>query len=102
MSTRKLVALLLFVAGVTSAVLLASGGRKPPVPVERSSSAEPPRYFGWINDPAAVRECAADLDCRPFRETEAFSAEDDQPENVYMWDAARKATGDVLPARDQK
>jgi hypothetical protein len=107
MSTRKLAAVLLLVAGVASAAFIGAGRQPSDASVNQGTDVprspnEPPRYFGWINDPEAVRECLAELGCCSFRDTEAFAADDDGPEDVYLWDAARKVTGDVLPARDQK
>ncbi len=99
MSTRKLAAVLLFIAGIAIATLLSGSTDKRPV---RQDNSDPPRYCGWVNDPDAVSECLAEMGCRAFRDTEAFAADDDCPEDVFLWEAARKVTGDVLPARDQK
>jgi hypothetical protein len=63
---------------------------------------DPPRAFGWIDDPDAVRETVAVMRCVRFCETPAFASPDEGPEDVFLWDACRAATGDVLPARDQK
>lgn len=61
----------------------------------------PVRSFGWVNDPAAVRAVSATLPFPHFRDSEAFAAAYDGPEDVFLWDACRKVTGDLLPARDQ-
>ena len=42
------------------------------------------------------------MDCGTFRDTPAFAAAWDGPENVYLWESARTVTGELLPARDQK
>ena len=65
-------------------------------------SPEPPRSFGWVADPAAVRAVAATLPDAEFARTEAFGADYDGPDDVFLWDACRKVTGDLLPPRDQK
>ncbi len=65
------------------------------------AEAEPPRAFGWVNDPDAVRAVKAGLPACEFRGTEAFRAAYDGPDDVFLWDACRKATGDLLPPRDQ-
>src|SRR5205085_3314192 len=90
----------LLLAAVGAVLALTGGERKSPGPAE--SPPEPPRAFGWVRDPAAVAECVAELNCGAFRETEAFAAVYAGPDDVFLWDAARKVTGDVLPARDQK
>jgi hypothetical protein len=60
-----------------------------------------PKSFGWIPDPQAVDEVRSSLQFPAFHETEAFQSQVGS-EDVYLWDACRKVTGDVLPARDQK
>jgi hypothetical protein len=57
--------------------------------------------FGWVDDPAAVRRVQAKLPCPRFDSTEAFRAPYAGPDDVFLWDACRKATGDLLPPRDQ-
>ena len=61
------------------------------------------RGFGWIRDPAAAESIANKLPCPHFRDTEAFHENDDiaGPEDVFLWDACRKVTGELLPPRDQ-
>ena len=73
----------------------------PAAPGRVESHRPPPHGFGWVNSPAAVRAVAATLPSPRFADTEAFRAAPDGPDDVYLWDACRKATGDLLPARDQ-
>ena len=102
MSTRKLAALALLAASAAAAMFLTPSPHRDVIVPGSALSSDPPQHFGWINDPAAVRECLAEMGCRPFRATLAFAASDDGPEEVYLWESALTATGDVLPARDQK
>ncbi len=82
------------------------GGKGEPEP----ASSSPPfpgegpgeRFFGWVRDPAAVDAVASELKAPAFRDTPAFRAVYDGPDDVFLWDACRKATGDLLPPRDQK
>jgi len=60
--------------------------------------AEPIRAFGWVDDPGAVQGVATER----FTETEAFRTPYHGPDDVFLWDACRKVTGDRLPPRDQK
>lgn len=106
MFTRKLCALfgLLTAAAVGVALLV---GRTPSVESTNRGLTPPARQdgslaFGWIDDPEAVRECVALMQCGRFCETLAFAAENEQPEDVYLWERCRAVTGDVLPPRDQK
>ena len=93
MTTRnKLVAALL--AGVAAFVGYLLNEYQKPTPV----ADPPPRAFGWVRDPAAV---AAALDTPPFAATEAFRAAYFGPDDVFLWDACRAVTGDLLPPRDQ-
>jgi hypothetical protein len=105
MTVRKCCALFGLLAGAVALVL--AGGARPPVESPRDQPAHAgrspePRAFGWIDDPDAVRECVAVMRCGRFCETPAFAAENEQPEDVYLWERCRAVTGDVLPARDQK
>ena len=88
MSKSKLIAALL--AGLTAFVgyLL-------------STPTAPDPAFGWVNDPDAVQAVAAELPIPSFADTEAFQAGEDGPEDVFLWDACRKVTGDLLPPRNQ-
>lgn len=72
----------------------------PPAPQEKTS-ANPPRFFGWVNDPDAVKSVCTELNHPHFRDTEAFQSTYDGPEDVFLWDACRKVTGDLLPPRNQ-
>src|SRR5262249_5493750 len=74
--------------------------KEPVLPIRHE--ADPPRSFGWIDDSAAVRACSAGLPVASSRDTEAFAARYDGPDDVFLWDACRKVTGDLLPPRDQK
>ncbi|CAN5512349.1 hypothetical protein BH11PLA2_BH11PLA2_09070 [soil metagenome] len=64
-------------------------------------SPPPQRGFGWVNNPAAVTAAMATLPCPRFDATEAYASVYTGPEDVFLWDACRKVTGDVLPPRDQ-
>jgi hypothetical protein len=66
-----------------------------------SQPAAPPPAFGWVNDPDAVRAVVTELPVPRFADTEAFRSGDQGPENVYLWEACRKVTGDLLPPRNQ-
>src|SRR5689334_18551803 len=100
MSARKLLALALITA---AAAVFAALAPPSPTPVQPPTPAtEPPQHFGWIDDPDAVNEAAALMRWPRFCETPAFAAPDEGPEDVFLWDGCREATGDVLPARDQK
>jgi hypothetical protein len=100
MVTKKPCALLgLLVVAVALPAAFVAGGRQPPA---ATAPPEPPPPPGWVDDPDAVRDCAAAMDCGRFRDTPAFADPDDGPEDVFLWEACRAVTGDVLPARDQK
>jgi hypothetical protein len=101
MCTRKLATFTLLVASIAAASVFWSSNSGF-TPTAHPASSDPPRHFGWIDDPDAVRECVAAMDCRPFRTTAAFAAPWEGPDDVFLWDAARQATGAVLPPRDQK
>lgn len=73
----------------------------PPAGDDVQPPQEPPRFFGWVHDPAAVQDVSAKLPAPRFADTEAFRAVYDGPEDVFLWDACRKATGNLLPARNQ-
>lgn len=95
---QKLIAALLAALAAFVGYLLSDPtGQPPPVPPP-----EPPRAYGWVPNPVAVAAIQAELACPEFRDTEAFTADYDGPENVYLWDACRKVTGDLLPPRDQR
>ncbi len=94
---QKLLAAALAALAAFVGYLLSDRGGPPPPPRPE----EPPRAFGWVPDPAAVAAVKAGLPCPEFCTTEAFAAAYDGPEDVFLWDACRKATGDLLPPRDQ-
>jgi hypothetical protein len=83
---------------VITACVLVLVGVGIPLVNSRLTPAAHPNQFGWIADPAAV--AAVNLPIG-FADTPAFREPYTGPDDVYLWDAARKATGDVLPARDQ-
>lgn len=56
---------------------------------------------GWIDDPDAVAEIRAGLAQPDFVATEAFHAPYTGPDDVYLWNACREVTGEVLPPRNQ-
>jgi hypothetical protein len=58
---------------------------------------------GWVNDPQEVEAVVALQPYKTFSDTEAgkFMAASDLPENVYLWDAARKVLGGTIPPRNQ-
>jgi hypothetical protein len=99
MRFRKLFGLLAAAAAATACAYFATGTQRPLTP--EGPPGESPRYFGWVDDPDAVRLCLEEMNCIAFRETAAFTARRDGPENVYLWETARNVTGDLLPARNQ-
>src|SRR5688572_24737486 len=89
MTVRKCCALFGLLVGAAVALVVAGSARPPAYsphdqPAHAGRSPEP-RAFGWIDDPDAVRECAALMRCGRFCETPAFAAEGHQPEDVYLW-----------------
>jgi len=61
-----------------------------------------PNATGWISDPDAVEHVAQSLPERYFRDTPACDVVgDDIPADVFLWEACRKATGNLLPPRNQ-
>ena len=98
MSRLKLLAVCLFV--VAAGVLFGLGGLTPPA--QKDTPPAPPLHFGWVNDPTAVTTVADALRCGRFRDTEAFTIPYVGPDDVFLWDACRKVTGELLPPRDQK
>jgi C1A family cysteine protease len=68
------------------------------------AESEAPEFAqGWINDPQEVEGVVALQPFKTFSDTEAgqFMAASALPENVYLWDAARKVIGKLLPPRSQ-
>jgi len=57
--------------------------------------------FGWVRDPAAVEAVRSSLAAPQFTSTAAYRAESAGPEDVFLWDACRSATGALLPPRNQ-
>src|SRR5258707_581129 len=78
---------------------LAPQENKGPAPAAQPD--DPPRFFGWVNDPDAVKSVCEELGHPHFEKTDAFQSRYDGPEDVFLWDAARKVTGNLLPPRDQ-
>jgi hypothetical protein len=102
MSTRRLAALSLFVAGAAAASVFFASANRGLTPAARPDPTDQPLHFGWVDDPDAVRHCLVEMECGTFRETAAFAARQDGPEDVYLWESVRTVTGDLLPARNQK
>lgn len=74
-----------------------------PALVETTGPAPPPDArgaTGWVRDDDAVRAVAETLPHPVFADTPAGQAES-IPDRIYLWDAAREATGYPIPARDQ-
>jgi hypothetical protein len=70
----------------------------PPMPLDGG-----PVGQGWVNDPDEVEAVVAALPEgeRRFRDTPAGKAKLGPDDDVYLWDACRKVTGDLLPPRNQ-
>lgn len=76
----------------------------PPQPLQSSTNApagDPPRFFGWVNDPDAVKSICDEIGHPHFDTTGAYQSRYDGPEDVFLWDAGRKTTGQLLPPRNQ-
>lgn len=57
---------------------------------------------GWVDDPDAVVAIASELEYPTFGDTPADALpEADLPPEVFLWDAALKVTGKLLPPRNQ-
>ncbi|VTR97826.1 C1 family peptidase [Tuwongella immobilis] len=76
-------------------------GPQSPTPNVPPEPPLPPPAFGWVADPEAVAKVVAGLPQRSFRETPAYQQPVAGPEDVFLWDACRTVTGELLPARDQ-
>jgi len=61
----------------------------------------PQDYPGWIDDPKAVAAIAALQPIASFGDTEAGQDSSPLPDHVFLWDAAKKVTGNLLPPRNQ-
>lgn len=96
---RTLIAALL--AGLAAALAYLANQFNAPPDAEPAVVGEPPKFFGWVPNPDAVAAVKATLPCPEFHATEAFQADGDGPDDVFLWDACRKVTGGPLPARDQ-
>jgi hypothetical protein len=91
-----LLLLVLLVAGLSAFL----GRLAPPNSVDPDEA--PIRAFGWVDDPQTVQAvAAANRFCR-FCETDAFGSPYRGPDDVFLWEACRQATGDLLPPRDQR
>ena len=79
-------------------------GPPPPVivhvPVEVPVAAEPTPDQGWVLDPAAVEQVAAELPVRAMADTDAGRATD-LPDDVYLWKAYEKLFGRPPPMKSQ-
>ena len=62
---------------------------------------EPQDCPGWIDDPREVEAIAELQPIASFGDTQAGIDRSDLPDHVFLWDAARKITGDLLPPRNQ-
>ncbi len=106
MKAHTKLALFLFAVALGVLItLLASNATRTQAPSQSPSDSAPPHAFGWIDDPDAVRESIAVMNAVRFRDTPAFAiiaARDATTDDVFLWEACRTATGNVLPARDQK
>lgn len=60
-----------------------------------------PHVPGWVPNPDAVARVTRGLPEQRFQDTPAYRETGD-PGDVFLWEACRKVTGDLLPARDQK
>lgn len=58
---------------------------------------------GWVNEPDEVDAIVALQPYATFSDTEAGKAmaQSALPDNVFLWDAAKKVTGKLLPSRNQ-
>lgn len=105
-----------FLAWAFSTILGIAGGlaggqafipSPPPQIVERDKLIEVPgpeaeaRAQGWLFDPQAVEHHCEKYRVAAFADTPAGRAALAAEGDVYLWDAAKKVTGAVLPARDQ-
>jgi hypothetical protein len=90
-----------FVAvALTSAVLLV--GLNPPVPPKVRDAEGAEFGQGWQPNPAAVKRVSAELQYKSFADTPAYRENRAlADEDVYLWQAATKVLGHVLPARNQ-
>ncbi len=97
MKRRSLLLAAIFVAGAAVGAF-----RLPTREAEPPPSDDSVRAFGWVDDPREVSAIAESQRFGRFCDTEAFGAVYEGPDDVFLWEACRKATGELLPARDQK
>ena len=101
MRFRKLIGLLAAAAAATACAFFALADNESRSPTGRHPARRRATSAGSMTRmPSAT--ALAEMDCGTFRQTAAFAARRDGPENVYLWESARTVTGDVLPARDQR
>jgi len=56
---------------------------------------------GWVEDKRAVDKFLGELEFPVFGDTPAGQEPEAIPDKVFLWDACRKVTGDLLPPRNQ-
>lgn len=56
--------------------------------------------FGWVDDPVSVQSVLRSIP-RPFFAATSAARVRTLPDHVFLWSAARKVLGRLLPARDQ-
>jgi hypothetical protein len=86
---------------VSAVIAVQKGETPPPLIVEREVDAPPIAGMGWVDSPEDVAAHLRDHAVPQFGETPAGRAAMAADGDVFLWDAAKKVTGDVLPARDQ-
>ena len=105
MMTTKLRAILAAAAATLTAIaglLLALSGPAPaPIPVPVVGGPFAPRATGWVPDAKAVESFRTRHAVPEFTDTEAGREVSRAAGDVYLWEACRRVTGDVLPARNQ-
>lgn len=83
---------------VAAAVALLSGKPIPPPP----PLPDGPLFQGWVEDKEAVDSVQDKQAFKSFGETPAGRVVlGEEEKDVFLWDACRKVTGDILPARNQ-
>lgn len=87
-------AIVALIVGVLAGVFLQ------PAPAPQALVQAPPiGGMGWVNDPEAVAAVVATLPVKSFSETPAFRGP--EPEQVFLWESARKVLGHTIPCRNQ-
>lgn len=56
---------------------------------------------GYISDPVATAQIILESDTPVFSDTPAYRDKSEIPKQAFLWDAARKVLGDLLPGRNQ-